>query len=98
MSEVRKGEGGGGVVTISTPTPDRYKDVVAVDGISLSAYNRNPVVLLNHDYFGLPIARAEKTYVSGGRLKSEPEFPPEEVYQLGALVGRMVRAGYLNAA
>lgn len=98
FSEVRKGADGGIVVTISTPTPDRYRDVVKVEGINLAAYARNPVVLLNHDYYGLPVARAEKTYIAGGALKSEPEFPAAEVYELGALVGRMVRAGYLNAA
>lgn len=98
FSEVRKGADGGIVVTISTPTPDRYRDVVKVEGINLAAYARNPVVLLNHDYYGLPVARAEKTYIAGGALKSEPEFPAPEVYELGALVGRMVRAGYLNAA
>ena len=98
FSEVRKGADGGIVVTISTPTPDRYRDVVKVEGINLAAYARNPIVLLNHDYYGLPVARAEKTYIAGGALKSEPEFPAPEVYELGALVGRMVRAGYLNAA
>lgn len=98
MSEVRKGADGGVVITISTPTPDRYRDVVKVDGINLANYARNPVVLLNHDYYGMPVARATKTYIQDSRLKSEPEFPAPEVYELGALVGRMVRAGYLNAA
>jgi hypothetical protein len=60
MSDIRKGADGGVVITISTPTPDRYKDCVMVEGLDLSNYSKNPIVLLNHDYQGLPVEDEKK--------------------------------------
>ena len=48
-------------VIASTPTLDRMGDVVVAEGIRLTAYRANPVILWNHDP-GSPIARCtEKT-------------------------------------
>ena len=41
----------------STANPDRYGDVVDQKGWNLKAYERNPVVLLNHNPNQLPIGK-----------------------------------------
>lgn len=46
---------------ISTPTPDRERDIVMPKGVRLDIYRRNPIVLWEHGFEGLtfPIAKSE---------------------------------------
>ena len=46
----------------STANPDRYGDVVDQKGWDLRAYNRNPVVLFNHNPSQMPIGKG-RAYV-----------------------------------
>ena len=54
----------------STASPDRYGDVVDQKGWDLSAYNRNPVVLFNHNPSQMPIGKG-KAYVENDQLMLE---------------------------
>ncbi len=85
-------------IAISTATPDRMNDTVSVRGWQLDAYAKNPVVLWAHDKGALPVAKANRVWIEGEALMSEPEFTPRDLYELGWTVGEMLRRGFLNAA
>ena len=77
---------------ISSTAAERMGDVIAVNGWKLDAYKSNPVVLWAHDRKQPPIARATKIWTAGNRL----EFTPKEMYPFGAMIGDMVREGFLT--
>jgi phage head maturation protease len=81
------------VSKITTEAVDRDREVVIAKGIDLSAYNSNPIVLLNHDWHGLPLGKAlwVKSHGNGLTAKTqyakrpqghEGEWVPESVYSL----------------
>ena len=83
--------------TISTATPDRMNDSVAVDGWRLDAYKKNPLVLWSHDGSMLPVGRASAVWVQGNKLKATAEFAPADVNPFAERVRKMVERGFLNA-
>ena len=83
--------------TISTATPDLYGDSIAVEGWKLDNYKRNPVVLWGHDGSMLPVGRATRVWVQGGKLKATAELAPASVSQYAERVRGMIASGYLNA-
>ena len=83
--------------TISSATPDRMGNSVAVEGWRLENYKRNPVVLWGHDGANLPVGRATRVWVQGGKLKATAELAPASVSQYAERVRGMITAGYLCA-
>ncbi len=78
----------------SSATPDRYGDIINVQGWILDNYKRNNVILLNHDSNQLPIARGH-VYVRNDKLIVDVEFDKED--ERAAEVERKVKAGFMNA-
>ena len=78
----------------STENSDRYGDVINQKGWSLEAYNRNPVVLLNHNSNSLPIGKG-RVSVKDGQLMIDVEFDQED--ELARKVESKVKNGYINA-
>lgn len=78
----------------STATPDRYGDVVDQKGWDLRAYNRNPVVLFNHNPAQMPIGKG-KAYVENEQLMLEVEFDQKD--DMAKTIEQKVRDGYINA-
>lgn len=78
----------------STATPDRYGDVVDQKGWDLRAYNRNPVVLFNHNPSQMPIGKG-KAYVENGQLMLEVDFDQKD--EMAKTIEQKVRDGYINA-
>lgn len=85
------------VVKITSPTPDRSKDVVVPDGMMADNYMKNPVVQFAHDYYGLPIAKCIGLKVVDTGILAEVEFPQEGVYDKADLVYWMYQNNYLSA-
>jgi HK97 family phage prohead protease len=83
--------------TISSATVDRMGDSVAVEGWKLDNYKKNPVVLWGHDGTMLPVGKATRVWVQGGKLKATAELAPASVSQYAERVRGMISAGYLNA-
>ena len=83
--------------TISSATPDRMGDTVAVEGWRLENYKRNPVVLWGHDGTMLPVGRATRVWVQNGKLKATAELAPASVSQYAERVRGMIAGGFLNA-
>lgn len=87
------------VFVISTSDLDRDNDRVRQQGIRLEQYNANPVILYAHDYYGLPCAKAKRTWIGeDGKLRSIPVFPTAEQSAFGHEVGQLVAGGFLNSA
>ncbi len=78
----------------STANPDRYGDVVDQKGWDLRAYNRNPVVLFNHNPAQMPIGKG-KAYVENDQLMLEVEFDQKD--DMAKTIEQKVRDGYINA-
>tara|TARA_A200000159_G_scaffold149412_1_gene157918 strand:+ start:264 stop:1067 length:804 start_codon:yes stop_codon:yes gene_type:complete len=78
----------------STASPDRYGDVVDQKGWDLRAYNRNPVVLFNHNPSQMPIGKG-RAYVENDQLMLEVEFDQKD--DMAKTIEQKVRDGYINA-
>lgn len=84
-------------MTISTENPDRDNDTIRASGWKLQNYKKNPVVLWAHSYRHPPIARATSVKTEDGKLISQAEFTPEEIYPFGHMVYRMYKGKFLHA-
>ena len=98
-------------VAISSANIDRDSDTVSLDGWSLDAYERNPVVLWAHSHTEPPIARSvELTADPPGasaaegdpdeahrRLWSVDEFPAPGLHALADTTFGLIEAGFLHA-
>jgi len=84
-------------VTITTDTVDRDGDIVEPKGIKLTNYRRNNVVLLAHDYRGLPIAKGENLKRNEHGIDADVEFPEEGTYPLSDTVYQMGKGGFIKA-
>lgn len=78
----------------SSATPDRYGDIINVQGWVLDNYKRNNIILLNHDSNQLPIARGH-VYIRNDQLIVDVEFDSED--ERAKEVERKVKAGFMNA-
>lgn len=77
----------------STDTPDRYGDVVGQNW-ELKAFERNPVILFNHNSAAMPIAKG-KAYMKDGRLMIDVEFDQND--EEAKKIESKVRGGFINA-
>jgi HK97 family phage prohead protease len=85
------------VVRITTKNPDRSKDVVQPKGVSLTNYKRNPVVALNHNYQGLPIAKTTDIKVTDDGIMASVKFPKKGVHKLADTVYELYKDNFMNA-
>lgn len=84
------------VAIISVEEEDRDGDIIDVKGIDISAYERNPVVLWNHDH-GIPIARNIAMGKSGNDIMATARFPEEGISEKADEVYGLIKAGVINA-
>jgi HK97 family phage prohead protease len=82
--------------TISSGQPGRDGLAIDVNGIDLSSYRRNPVVLLEHDRTK-PIARCSPINRNGDALEGLIQFPDEGISPDADLAYGLVQARVLNA-
>ncbi len=82
--------------TASTSTVDRDGEVIEAKGWDLKNFKKNPVIMYAHDYRSLPIGKAPKVWLAGGKLKNTVQFPPEGTYEFADIVERLVDTGYLK--
>lgn len=83
-------------VVCSTGDPDRMGDVIIQNGIDLTAYRKNPVVLWGHSA-DVPIAKAIEINVKDGKLQATVQFPPEGDDEDSDWVYGKIKAGIVNA-
>ena len=82
-------------VICSTASVDRAGDIVVQDGIDLTNYKANPVVLWQHDG-GTPVAKAVDIGVQNGQLMATCEFPPEGTSAKADEIYGLIKAGVVN--
>jgi len=89
--------------TITTNDLDRQGEIVEPDGISLTHYLANPVVLYGHNYGGIesiPVGRAVsmEIYHEGDKksLKADWEWQADDVTPLISAVKKSWERGFLN--
>lgn len=78
----------------STATPDRYGDIVDQKGWDLRAFQRNPVILFNHNPNQMPIGKG-KAYLKDGALMIDVEFDKNDPD--AQKIESKVRGGFINA-
>lgn len=83
-------------VIASTATVDREGDVVVPEGIDLTEYLKNPVVLRQHNH-NHPVAECADVAVRNGRLEALVQFPPEGTSGMADETYRLVKSGVLSA-
>ncbi len=75
---------------------DRTGDVVAIEGITLKNYKKNPIVLWAHDHSGLPVAKCVSMDTADGQLVMVFEFATSEEYAFADTVYKLIKGGYLK--
>lgn len=78
----------------SDETVDRDGDIIRAKGWDLKNFKKNPIILYAHQYDSLPVAKAEKTWVEGDKLKSQFTFAPHQDAQD---IYALYKGGFLNA-
>ena len=83
----------------STEAVDRDNEVIKASGWKLKDYKKNPVVLVNHQYHELPVAKTKKVWVDRKEkaLMFDIEFPEPEVSSEGDTLYKLYKNGYMNA-
>jgi HK97 family phage prohead protease len=78
---------------------DRDNERIMVDGWKLTNYRKNPVVLVNHNAFDLPVAKTKKVWIDKEKkqLKFDIEFPEPEVSSVGDTLYKLYANGFMNA-
>lgn len=82
------------VSIITTNSVDRYNEIVQPDGIQLTNYQKNPVVLLNHNQNTLPIGKNIWIKKDANGLIAQTQFAKTS---LGEDVMNLYKDGFMNA-
>jgi len=96
MMRAETGTDGTTKVIASTPSVDRYGDVVAPDW-KLDRFAANPVVVWSHDYSQPPVGKVTDLSMDGDALIASIKWDDSEPGSMGATVSRQFREGYLSA-
>lgn len=80
-------------VITSTGVIDRHGDSVNPSGWKLQNFNDNPVVLVAHDYWTLPVGKVIKSWVEDNALHQHIQLAKTEE---GKKVFYLVEGGFLN--
>jgi len=83
-------------VIASTPSVDRYGDVVAPDW-HLERFSANPVVVWSHDYNLPPVGKVTDLTMDGDALVASIKWDDSDPASLGATVSRQFKEGFLSA-
>jgi HK97 family phage prohead protease len=88
-----------GLATFIFNTEEVGRDghIVRNSGIRTDNFARNPVILFAHDDTEPPVGRAVDIQVADPASKVTIQFTPADLNPFGDMIGRMVKARYLNA-
>ena len=84
-------------VVITTNDVDRSGDIVEPKGAKLTNFKKNPVVLMAHDYQGLPIGKAADLTKNDTGITAKVIFPEEGTYPLADTVFNLYKQGFMKA-
>ncbi|GBR14121.1 HK97 family phage prohead protease [Gluconobacter frateurii] len=82
---------------ITTGTPDTSADVVVPDGVDFTFFDKNPVVLWQHNRDELPVGKCiSHKKISNGHIATV-EFAPSEMNPKAEQIFQLVKSGFLSA-
>lgn len=84
-------------VIASTEGQDRDGEVVMQDGIDLTNYLKNPVILFGHDYWSLPIGKATEVFRKDGQTVVRGIFATKEANPVAEQCRLLYQQGILKA-
>jgi len=78
---------------------DRDNERIMSSGWKLANYKKNPVIMLNHRHSDLPVAKAQRVWVSkkNKSLMFDIKFPEPEISSVGDTLYKLYSNGYMNA-
>ena len=78
---------------------DRDNERILVEGWKLTNYRKNPVVLVNHNPFDLPVAKTKRVWIDKDNktLKFDIQFPEPEVSSVGDTLYKLYSGGFMSA-
>lgn len=82
---------------ITTGTPDTDRDVINPDGVDFTYFNRNPVVLWQHDKDQLPVGKCISVQKIDNGWKATVEFVSADISPFADSVYKMIKSGFLGA-
>src|ERR1700722_10036659 len=83
-------------VICSTGQVDRAGEIVVQEGIDLSAYKLNPIVLWQHNVES-PVAKASDIGLVDGKLTATVDFPPPGISAKADEICGLVKSGVISA-
>jgi HK97 family phage prohead protease len=84
-------------VVISSAKEDSFGTTFNPDGVDKKRFEKNPVLLLNHnDYNGLPIGRVENIRQDGDALLADVVFEDVTKEAKGRDIYNLLKGGFLN--
>ena len=81
---------------VSSESIDRDGDIVRQEGIKFDTFDKNPIVLYNHNR-SMPIARVTGRSMEEGKMAMEVTFPEKGVSEESDKVFGLIKAGVLSA-
>lgn len=105
VHKIHEGKVGGLEFVLSDETPDRYDDVIAVEGWDLANFRKNPIAQFNHNA-NFPIGTWRNLRVENKQLRGHLELAPfgtseriDEIHKLiDADVLKTVSVGFIGKA
>lgn len=83
-------------MTLSTDRLNRYGYRIKTDGIDLTGFLKNPVMLFGHNTWMMPVGRWDDVKVEGGKLTGVPVF--DESDEMGKALKSKFEGGFVFAA
>ncbi|KKM79449.1 hypothetical protein LCGC14_1349820 [marine sediment metagenome] len=84
-------------VLASTEDTDRDMEVIKQDGIDLTHFLKNPVILFAHNYSAPPIGKAISAKVTDAGLQVDIKFASKKANPLGPQIRQLMKEGILKA-
>jgi HK97 family phage prohead protease len=81
----------------SDESQDRGGDRILNEGWELDNFVKNPVFLWAHDYFSLPIGKAQGVTSEKGKLIFDIQFATADQYEFADTVYKLYKGGFLTA-
>jgi HK97 family phage prohead protease len=84
---------------VSTQAVDRDDDIILILAWRYDNYMRNPVVLYNHNFASLPVAKCLSLQkdTQRGHLLAKIQFPEAGIFPEADVVYSLIKSGYINS-
>jgi HK97 family phage prohead protease len=96
ISEKQAEENGTFEVIVATNDTDRHGETINIEGVDISNYKKNPIVLFSHNWHELPIGKATSIEKRDGQIVAKGVFAPESANPMAQKVRKMHDSGMIK--